>query len=70
VHVRVSLHEKDHNTQAMVDGGMEALQCPLTLYIFRDPVVGSDGHTYEREVITNWLRISETSSLTKRVYEH
>lgn len=43
---------------------MEMLQCPLTLYVFRDPVIGSDGHTYERESITEWLRLSGTSPLT------
>ena len=31
------------------------LCCPISREIFRDPVVASDGHTYSREAIENWL---------------
>ncbi|KXZ42992.1 hypothetical protein GPECTOR_108g187 [Gonium pectorale] len=39
--------------------------CPLTCQVFRDPVVASDGVTYEREAIERHLRIVPTSPVTK-----
>jgi hypothetical protein len=35
--------------------------CPLTCEIMRDPVMVADGHTYEREMITQWFESSESS---------
>ncbi len=32
------------------------LLCPITLKIFLQPVVVSDGHTYEKEAITYWFK--------------
>jgi Mg-chelatase subunit ChlD len=29
--------------------------CPITMNVMVDPVVGTDGHTYERTAITEWL---------------
>ncbi|CAF1464822.1 unnamed protein product [Adineta ricciae] len=39
-------------------------KCPLSGRTFRDPVIAADGHTYERENITQWLQENETSPLT------
>ena len=33
----------------------DSLLCPITLEIFRDPVVAKDGHTYERQAIVEWI---------------
>lgn len=33
----------------------EAFCCPITGEIMVDPMVASDGHTYERNAIENWL---------------
>lgn len=44
---------------------MDSLRCPITCEIFRDPVTGEDGHTYERDAITDWLRKNSTSPLTR-----
>lgn len=44
---------------------MESLNCPLTCDIFRDPVIGQDGHTYERQDIITWLQRHGTSPLTR-----
>ena len=41
------------------------LLCPITLSLMRDPVVGTDGHTYERSAITEWLRTHVTSPVTR-----
>ena len=43
-----------------------AFVCPLTLQILRDPVVGADGHTYERDAICDWLNQNGTSPLTRQ----
>ena len=31
------------------------LICPITLQLFRDPVLAGDGHVYEHEAITRWI---------------
>ena len=41
------------------------LQCPVTHEPFEDPVVGSDGHTYERAVYNECLRRGLPSPLTR-----
>lgn len=43
----------------------EEFLCPITLNIMKDPVVGSDGHTYERSAITQWLQKNPNSPLTR-----
>lgn len=44
----------------------EHLICPITHALFHDPVVASDGHTYERSAITDWLRASAVSPITRQ----
>ncbi|CAF1431148.1 unnamed protein product [Adineta steineri] len=44
----------------------DALSCPITLELFRDPVVAQDGHTYERKAIEEWIRKYGTSPLTNQ----
>lgn len=43
---------------------VDLLKCPITCELFRDPVIGSDGHTYERESITKWIQKHKTSPTT------
>jgi ankyrin repeat protein len=40
----------------------DPLECPLSKCRFVDPVVASDGHTYERKHITDWLSAHGTYS--------
>ncbi len=40
--------------------------CPITLLPMTDPVIGSDGQTYEREAITHWLQLHNSSPLTRQ----
>lgn len=40
--------------------------CPITQTIMVDPVLSSDGYSYEREAIEAWLRNDETSPMTQR----
>jgi ankyrin repeat protein len=48
----------------------EALLCPITYGLFRDPVCTADGHTYERQAITEWLSKHNTSPRTNLLLEH
>lgn len=41
--------------------------CPITQAPFIDPVVASDGHTYEKKAILEWLEKSQTSPMTREV---
>jgi hypothetical protein len=40
------------------------LKCPLTQQIFVDPVIATDGLTYERAAITEWTRLYACSPMT------
>jgi hypothetical protein len=40
------------------------LKCPLTQQIFIDPVIATDGLTYERAAITEWIRLYACSPMT------
>ena len=40
--------------------------CPISLEIMKDPVIMSDGQTYDRESITKALKISPLSPITKK----
>ncbi|KAK9830346.1 hypothetical protein WJX72_011173 [[Myrmecia] bisecta] len=42
----------------------DVFSCPITQVVMRDPVLCSDGHTYERSAITAWLRLRDTSPMT------
>ena len=42
----------------------DSFLCPLTLSIFVDPVICSDGHTYERRAIEDWLKTKLVSPAT------
>jgi hypothetical protein len=44
--------------------------CPITLQIMRDPVLLSDGLSYERVVIENWLANNRTSPMTNEFLVH
>ncbi|CAF3802955.1 unnamed protein product [Rotaria magnacalcarata] len=44
----------------------DLLRCPITMDLFHDPVVASDGHTYERQAIEQWIRSNGTSPLTRQ----
>ncbi len=42
----------------------EAFVCPITQDMMQEPVVASDGHTYERTAIELWLKNNNTSPMT------
>ena len=39
--------------------------CPITNDVMRDPVIDSEGHTYERAAIVQWLHSSSRSPITR-----
>jgi hypothetical protein len=41
--------------------------CGMTFEVFKDPVMTSDGHTYEYEMISKWLEDNNTSPSTNQV---
>ena len=45
-------------------GDLHSLSCPISLQLLTDPVIGSDGQTYDRHTITAWLREHRTSPIT------
>lgn len=48
----------------------EELYCPITHELMRDPVVASDGYSYEAEAISKWLSSGkDTSPMTNEVFK-
>lgn len=45
----------------------DAFQCPVTKELMRDPVVASDGHSYERATLTKLFQIDGRSPLTREL---
>ncbi|CAF5013408.1 unnamed protein product [Rotaria sp. Silwood1] len=45
---------------------MDSCKCPITNELFEDPVIGDDGHTYERKAITEWLTKNGISPITRQ----
>jgi len=43
----------------------EDLYCPISKQIFCNPVIASDGHTYEKESLEKWLSTKNTSPMTR-----
>ena len=41
-------------------------KCPIGMDIFSDPVIASDGYTYERENIMKWLEKNSHSPMTRQ----
>ncbi|CAF4900544.1 unnamed protein product [Rotaria sp. Silwood1] len=59
-------HQYDtlYNPQSDVNPPDDLLLCPITLALFRDPVLAQDGHTYERQAILEWIENKGTSPIT------
>lgn len=48
----------------------DQLICPITGDIFFDPVMTSDGHTYERKAIESWFEKHRTSPVTNLILDN
>lgn len=61
---------KNKNQRSSNQDIPDALQCPITLEIFKDPVLAADGFNYERAQIEHWLRFSTRSPVTNATLAH
>lgn len=41
-----------------------AFSCPITMQLMKDPVLASDGHSYDRPAIAKWIRGRASSPMT------
>ena len=41
--------------------------CPITQEYMREPVIDREGNTYEKEAILEWLKINNTSPVTRNI---
>ena len=55
-----------HYQLKMKEEIIDDISCPITREIMIEPVVLSDGHTYEKEAIKIWLREHNTSPKTNK----
>ena len=39
-------------------------KCPISFEIMKDPVIASDGQSYEKSQILKWLKNNDTSPMT------
>lgn len=39
--------------------------CPITMVVMKEPVLATDGYTYEKEAIQQWLRSNTISPMTR-----
>ena len=46
---------EEEEEPAVGEGAPNAFLCPITRALMADPVIASDGHTYERQAIEEWL---------------
>ena len=62
--LRFMRQEKKRKRIELLESFEKLIQCPITYEIMIDPVITSDGHTYERESIQQWLKENNTSPIT------
>lgn len=67
-----SYYHREHERELLIEA-FDAVKvpdtflCPITKEIMIDPMVASDGHSYEREAIETVLRTSKKSPMTREV---
>jgi hypothetical protein len=54
-----------NNGKIVHEALMQSLVCPITQEVFSEPVILSDGNTYEKSAILQWLSSRDTSPLTR-----
>jgi hypothetical protein len=66
----INSHQQNSNRAFMYNSRMTTVPqshlCPITHAIMRDPVMCSDGYTYEKEAITRYLDSSTDSPITRQ----
>ncbi|XP_069791551.1 WD repeat, SAM and U-box domain-containing protein 1 isoform X4 [Narcine bancroftii] len=56
------IEELKSNTESTCVGVPDEFLCPITREIMTDPVIASDGYSYEREAIENWINTKKRTS--------
>jgi len=51
----------------MSDELYHEIRCPITMCIFKDPVITSDGHTYEKHVVNRLMKTTKKSPMTSEI---
>lgn len=65
---RPAPHPIPHDVVALLEESpMPEFMCPISHSVMSDPVILSDGHTYDRSWIARWLESSKTSPMTRDV---
>jgi hypothetical protein len=57
--------ESKENKETLSCLTVQHLECPILLAIMQDPVIASDGFTYEREAIEKWMESHHLSPCTR-----
>jgi hypothetical protein len=65
-HSKRGLYEFVSNLEIVQQEAPNVYICPITLKLMEDPVILSDGTSYEREAIERWLRSSDRSPKTNQ----
>ena len=63
-HTKRSAMVLTQDSEAIEPPEPEHLVCPITLFMFRDPVMTTTGQTYERSAIEKHLQTKTTDPLT------
>jgi hypothetical protein len=61
------LQKKIANLSSSQKQELKKFECPIPREIMHDPVVLSDGYSYERKAIQEWLRRKNTSPMTNLI---
>ena len=60
---------EDEKKKMRIEDVPDELKCPITKRLMEDPVVASDGWTYERTAVEEYLRERRDSPLTDEPFE-
>jgi SUMO ligase MMS21 Smc5/6 complex component len=53
-HGQTAEDQEAGESMLMVD--LDELSCPISFQLMTDPVVATDGHTYQRDAIEAWIK--------------
>ena len=52
-------------SSTIIQPNLSYFYCPLSKELYNEPVIASDGFTYEKTIIVEWLQKNKTSPLTR-----